>query len=316
MEYRTLGRTNLKISSLGFGCSPLGGVFGDIDEKEAIDTVHNAIERGINYFDTSPYYGLTKSETVLGKALKGIPREKYILSTKVGRYGPKEFDFSAERVTKSLHESLGRLGVEYVDIVVCHDIEFVSLDKVINEAIPALKKLRDQGKLKYIGISGLPLYIYKYVLDHTNDIDVVLSYCHSTLLDDSLLAMIPYFKSKNVGVINASPLSMGLLTHQGPPEWHPAQSDIKEVSKKVAEYCEKNSINVSQLALNYSAHKSADVHTTLVGIQNNDILNSNIEALTLKFDQKVLEDLAEIVKPVHNKTWSSGLPENNADVDQ
>eukprot|EP00029_Vermamoeba_vermiformis_P000210 TRINITY_DN1022_c0_g1_i1.p1 TRINITY_DN1022_c0_g1~~TRINITY_DN1022_c0_g1_i1.p1 ORF type:complete len:309 (+),score=88.17 TRINITY_DN1022_c0_g1_i1:136-1062(+) len=308
MEYRTLGRTNLKVSSIGFGCSPLGGVFGDIDEKEAIDSVHKAIDKGINFFDTSPYYGITKSEIVLGKALKGIPREKYILSTKVGRYGPKEFDFSAERVTKSLHESLDRLGVDHVDIVFCHDIEFVSLDIIVNEAIPALKKLRDQGKLKYIGISGLPLYIYKYVLDHTDDVDVVLSYCHNTLLDDSLLAMIPHFKAKNVGVINASPLSMGLLTHTGPPEWHPAQNEIKEVSKKVADYCAKHSINVSQFALNYSVHSTADVHTTLVGIQNNDILNSNIDALTLKYDKKVLDDIADIVKPVHNKTWGSGLP--------
>lgn len=86
------------------------------------------------------------------------------------------------------------------------------------------------------------------------------------------------------------------------------------MSKKVAEFCEKNSINVSQLAVNYSVHKSAEVHTTLVGIQNNEILNSNIEALKLKFDEKTLTEIKGLIKQVHNKTWSSGLPENNTDV--
>ena len=106
MDYRSLGRTGLEVSALSLGASPLGSVFRDVDEAEAIRTVHVAIDLGINLIDVSPYYGLTKSETVLGKALKGIPRDKYYLMTKVGRYGAAEFDFSAGRVVASVDESL------------------------------------------------------------------------------------------------------------------------------------------------------------------------------------------------------------------
>merc|ERR1711916_227064 len=104
MEYKELGNTGMKVSVVGFGASPLGGVFGDVNEEEAIKTVKRALELGINFIDVSPYYGITKAETVLGKALKGIPRDSYYLATKVGRYGGDEFDFSADRVIKSVDE--------------------------------------------------------------------------------------------------------------------------------------------------------------------------------------------------------------------
>ena len=135
MEYRVLGKTGLKVSVLGFGASPLGGVYGDFDESEGIRAVHTAIELGVNFIDVSPYYGITKAETVLGKALKEIPRESFYLCTKVGRYGAAEFDFSAARVIASVDESLARLNVDYVDILLCHDIEFGSLDQIVEETI-------------------------------------------------------------------------------------------------------------------------------------------------------------------------------------
>lgn len=110
------------------------------------------------------YYGDTLAETVLGKALKTmpIPRESYVVSTKCGRYG-SGFDFSAERVTRSVDESLERLNLDYVDIILCHDIEFGSLDQIVYETVPALQKLKDSGKVRHIGISGLPLHIFRSV---------------------------------------------------------------------------------------------------------------------------------------------------------
>ena len=130
MQYRPLGQTGINVSTLSFGASSLGGVFHQVNEEDGICTVHTALDAGINFIDVSPYYGLTVAETVLGKALKTISRDKYYLATKVGRYGEKieDFDYSAARVTSSVDESLARLNVDYVDIIQCHDIEFVDLE--------------------------------------------------------------------------------------------------------------------------------------------------------------------------------------------
>lgn len=143
MPRRALGQTGLQVSVLGFGGSPLGGVFGEVSEETAVASVHAAFRAGINYFDTAPYYAATRSETVLGLALPALPRSEIVVATKVGRYGPevKDFDFSAARVTRSVHESLARLQISYIDIIQCHDIEFGDLDVVIQETIPALLKV-------------------------------------------------------------------------------------------------------------------------------------------------------------------------------
>src|SRR5581483_3117831 len=182
MKYRRLGNTGLEVSTLGFGGSSLGSVFHEIDENEGIRTVHVAIDHGINLIDTAPYYGLTKAETVLGKALREIPREKYLLATKVARYGHKEedFDFSADRVTRGIDESLERLGVEYVDFIQVHDMEFGSIDQIVAETIPALRKAQAAGKARYVGITCLPLKLFPLVMDRI-DVDQIQSYCHYCL---------------------------------------------------------------------------------------------------------------------------------------
>src|SRR3954465_1310221 len=165
MQYRPLGRTGLNVSILSFGASPLGGVFGAVDEGQGIRAGGTAPDLGINFFDVSPYYGATRAETALGRALKGVPRDRYFLATKVGQYGEGEFDFSAARVARSLDESCARLGVDYIDLLQCHDIEFADLHQIANETLPALAKLRDAGRIGHIGITGLPLKIFRAVLD-------------------------------------------------------------------------------------------------------------------------------------------------------
>src|SRR5690625_2927477 len=198
MKYRRLGNTGLEVSVHSYGASSLGSVFRDINEKEGIKTVHEAIDLGINLMDVSPYYGLTKAETVLGQALTDIPRDQYLLSSKAGRYGDDEFDFSKQSILTSVENSLKRLQTDYLDFLFLHDIEFGSFDEVIEEGIPALQLLKQQGKIRYFGVSGLPLSIFESVLDHT-DLDVILSYCHYTLNDQSLLDMIPLLEAKGVG---------------------------------------------------------------------------------------------------------------------
>lgn len=207
MKYHEIGRTGMKVSELSFGASSLGGVFRNISESVAIDAVHTAIECGMNFIDVSPYYGRTKAETVLGKALRDIPREKYYLSTKVGRYGENgvnTWDYSAKRAVQSVEESMERLGIDYIDLINVHDIEFADLSLVVNETLPALVELRSKGVVGHVGITDLQLENLKWVVGNTPEgtVESILNFCHHTLNDDKLLDYLDFFESRGVGVIN------------------------------------------------------------------------------------------------------------------
>ncbi|KAL0798104.1 hypothetical protein Bca101_053278 [Brassica carinata] len=313
MELRPLGNTGLKVSAVGFGASPLGSHYSLVAEDDAIAAVREAFRHGINFFDTSPYYGETLSEKVLGKALKAlqVPRSDYIVATKCGRYG-EGFDFSAERVRKSIDESLENLQLDYVDIFHCHDIEFWSLDQIVSETIPTLQKLKQEGKIRFIGITGLPFNIFTYVLDRVppGTIDVILSYCHYSINDSTLLDMLPYLKSKGVGVITASPLAMGLFTEQGPPEWHPASPEIKSACKAAVGHCKSKGKKITKLALQYSL-ANKEISSVLVGMGSVSEVEENVAAFTdlegLGMDQETLSEVKAILEPVKNLTWPSGI---------
>jgi L-galactose dehydrogenase len=309
MNYRPLGNTGLQVSVLSYGASPLGSVFHPIDEAEGIRTVRTALDLGINVIDVSPFYGLTRAETVLGKALAGIPRDHYYLATKVGRYGQDVFDFSAARMTASVDESLCRLQVEHVDLIQCHDIEFGSLDQVVHETLPALQKLREQGKARFIGITGYPLAIYPRVLDQV-PVDTVLSYCHYALNDTSLEELLPYLEQKGVGIINASPFSMGLLTERGAPEWHPAPEFLKAACARAAAHCRSRGVDIAQLALQFALSNPA-IATTLVGTASPENLRKNVAWSEQPPDPELLAEVQAILAPVRNMTWPSGRPENS-----
>ncbi|KAJ8645479.1 hypothetical protein MRB53_007227 [Persea americana] len=313
LQRRDLGLTGLKLSCIGFGASPLGNVFGAVSEDEANSAVRLAFSLGINFFDTSPYYGGTLSEKVLGKALRalGAPREEFVVSTKCGRY-VEGFDFSAERVTKSIDESLERLGLDYVDILQCHDIEFGDLDQIVNETIPALLKLKQVGKIRFIGITGLPLGIFTYVLDRVppGSVDVILSYCHYSINDSTLEDLLPYLKSKGVGVISASPLAMGLLTENGPPEWHPASPELKSACRAAGAHCKGKGENIAKIALQYSL-LNKEISSVLVGMNSVRQVQENVaaavEVTTVGKDEELLKEVEAILEPVKNQTWPSGI---------
>ena len=217
MKYRELGKTGMMVPVLSFGASSLGGVFHSVREEDAIEAVFTAIDNGLNFIDVSPYYGHYKAETVLGKALKEIPRDKYLLSTKVGRYGENgvnTWDYSARRATESVYESMERLHVDYIDLINVHDIEFADLHQVAEETLPALVELKQKGLVGHVGITDLQLENLKWVIDHTAPgmVECVLNFCHYSLNDDKLADFLDFFEERGLGVINASPLSMGLLT--------------------------------------------------------------------------------------------------------
>jgi L-galactose dehydrogenase len=311
MLLRPLGHTGLKVSVLSYGASPLGSVFRQTDDREGIKTVHTALDLGINFLDVSPYYGATKAETVLGQALQGIRRDRYILATKVGQYGDGIFDFSAARVTRSLDESCARLGVDYIDLLQCHDIEFADLNQIVDETLPALAELRAAGRIGHIGITGLPLKIFPAVIDRVGPqmVETVLSFCRYELNDTALEALLPYFSQKGIGVINASPTGMGLLTERGVPSWHPAPPAMVAGARRAVAYCQSVGADIVQLAIQF-AISHPDIATTLVGSANPENIRKNIAYADAPVDHELMAKVQELLRPIHNHNFTRGRPEN------
>jgi len=305
MKYRKLGKTGLDVPVLSFGASSLGGVFRSTDDTESIRTVHTAIDAGMNYIDVSPYYGLTRAEAVLGKALRSVSRDRYLLSTKAGRYGEREFDFSSERILRSVDESLERLGTDYLDMLFLHDVEFAEPQQIVEEAVPALELLKQQGKIRFGGISGLPLSMFELLLPQI-EADVILSYCHYALNDTSLLSLLPLLESRQIGLVSASPLAMGLLSTRPVADWHPAGERVKQYCREAALYCEKQGIEIAQLAMQYAVQHE-QIPTTLVSTANPDNIIRNVRWIEEPIRTDILEEVLRILEPVHNETWASGL---------
>ncbi|MBO4450937.1 MAG: aldo/keto reductase [Bacteroidaceae bacterium] len=314
MRYSELGKTGLKLSNLCFGASSLGSVFHETKEAESVKAVETAIEGGINFIDVSPYYGYYKAETVLGKALKIIPRDKYYLSTKVGRYGKdgvNSWDYSGKRATESVYESMERLNVDYIDIINVHDIEFQAsmpggLQKVVDETLPALVELKKEGIVGHVGITDLQLENLKWVIDHSEPgmVESVLNFCHYCLNDDKLVDFLDYFESKNVGVINASPLSMGLLSSRGAPAWHPAPAPLAEACTKAAKYCEEKGYPIEKLAIQYSV-SNPRIAGTLFSSANPVNVQRNIDWANEEPDWQLVKEVQQIIGDQKRVSWSN-----------
>jgi L-galactose dehydrogenase len=309
MKYRPLGRTGLQLPWLSFGASSLGQEFRTVDLNEAVRSVRVALDLGLNFIDTSPYYGRGLSECLLGIALRDVPRDQYILGTKLGRYAPTRFDFSANRVAESVDVSLQRMGVEYLDIVLCHDIEFVELSQILEETLPALRKLQKQGKARYIGISGYPMKIFRHVLDRAN-LDVILSYNHYTLQNTMLADLVPYLEGKGVGIMNAAPFSARLLTNAPLPPWHKATPEVRAICREAAEHCASRGSNIAKLALQFSL-ANEHMTTCIVGSANPTNIQNWAEWADQPIDQTLLDEVLAILQPIHNWFYVEGRSENN-----
>ncbi|MFG1673801.1 aldo/keto reductase [Micromonospora sp. NPDC049282] len=309
MRYRPLGRTGLEVSMLGYGASPLGGVFGHVDERDGVRAVRTALDLGVNIIDVSPYYGATVAETVLGRALRGVDRSGYVLATKVGRYGEAAFDFSAARVTASVEGSLARLGTDHLDLVQCHDIEFGDLDQIVTETLPALDALRAAGKVRFLGVTGYPLAALTRVAAAT-PVDTVLSYCRYTLLDRALADCAPGFAALGAAVMNASPLAMGLLSRRGAPDWHPAPASVRRAAVAAADLCDRRGVDIAQVALSFAA-APPEFATTFVGSASAGNMARNVRWALSEPDPELLRDVERLLAPVLGHAWPSGRPEND-----
>jgi L-galactose dehydrogenase len=309
VQYRELGQTGLRLSVIGFGGSPLGDEFGHIDPEDGERAVHAAIDAGINFFDVSPYYGRTLAESRLGNALAGH-REKVVLSTKCGRYDRDQFDFSAARVRASIDESLQRLRTDRVDIFLAHDIEFGDREQILNETLPTMRDLQRAGKTRCIGVSGFPLRMLADVAQR-GDVDVVLSYCHYNLLARDLDAVLtPVLQSRGIGLINASPLHMRLLSTHGPPTWHPAPEIVRWKAAAVVGLVERFGIDPAEVGIRFCIDH-AYASSTLMGMSNVHEVEDNVKALDLHLLPELMHAIDGITEPVHSLTWPSGKPQNS-----
>lgn len=314
MRHRQLGPHGPFVSELGFGASPLGGIYGGFAEQAGIEAVHAALDAGITFFDVAPYYGLTAAETVLGKALRGIDRDRYVLATKVGRYGDQVFDFSAGGVTRSVRASLARLGVDHVDLIQCHDVEFGSLDQVAGETIPALRALQDAGLVRGVGITGYPLPALEYIAARA-PVDTVMSYCQYTLQDRRLAASVKEVAAAGAATINASPLAMGALTSRGAPAWHPAPPEVLARCAEAAAACRERGADLAKLALQFSVGTSPCV-STVVGSASPANVRRDIAWIEEPLDDDLLADVEAILAPVRDQGWASGRAENQSPREQ
>lgn len=307
MLYREIGKTGMKVSNISFGASSLGGVFHSLKEEEGIEAVYTALDNGINFIDVSPYYGHLKAEFVLGKALKRVDRNRYYLSTKVGRYGKdgvNYWDYSARKAIESVYESLDRLYVDYIDLINVHDIEFSDLDIVCKETLPALTELKSKGLVKHVGITNLTLRHFKYVINHVpkGTVESILSFCHYCLNDDSLVDYLDFFEQNDVGVINASPFSMGLLTERGAPAWHPAPKPLQDVCRRAVQYCKDQGVRIEQLAVSFSV-SNPRIATTLFSTTRSSSVLQNIAWAKEPLDEDLLGEVRKILEPRFRDTW-------------
>ncbi len=310
MEKRILGKTGLELPILSFGASSLGAEFRSVQLDEIFESVRVALELGLNFIDTSPFYGRGMSEVLLGIALREVPRDQYTLCSKLGRYDVGHFDFSAKRVAESVDVSLHRLGTDHLDILLCHDIEFVPLQQIIDETLPALRRIQQSGKIRFVGISGYPMKIFD-VISSQAELDCILSYNQYTLQNTRLADdLIPKLKAKNIGVMNGGPFAARLLTNATLPVWFRDPKNVQDAAKQAAAHCQKRGVDIAQLALQFSC-ANTDMATTIAGSANPNNIRKWVQWLESPVDTELMAEVIKILEPVKNVGHREGLHENN-----
>ena len=311
MNYRPLGKTGLSVSQISFGASSLGGVFHEVHEDEAIRAVHVALDAGINYIDVAPAYGATRAETVLGMALKGVPRDRYYLSTKVGKYtdpsayGVDTFDYSNDTIRRSLDESAERIGVEYFDIVHLHDIEYdngAHTERALDEGVRTLQALKAEGRIGAVSIGTYPLPLWRRVLEEV-EIDAALVHNHYCLNDTRMLELIPLAQAKGIGLINASPFACGLLTRRGAPAWHPLTAEQRSVFARAAAHCANKGEDIARIALQFAC-QNPRIPTTLFSSAHPDSVRRNVAWIAEPINEQLCREVQDILAPVVDRDWN------------
>ncbi|MBK8976293.1 MAG: aldo/keto reductase [Planctomycetes bacterium] len=309
MQRRPLGNTGITVSALGYGAASLGEEYGPIDLADSLRVVPEALAIGIDLFDTSPYYGRGASEVLLGHALRGVPRDRYHLSTKLGRYDQQHFDFSPRRVRESVDTSLVRLRTDHLDLVLCHDVEFVEIDRVIAETLPTLRSLQREGKVRAVGASAYPIAaLRRMIVD--GDVDVVLGYGSLTLHNRQLEELLPLCAERGVGVLHAAPFDMGLLTDSDPPAWHPATPELRAAVCRARALCAAQGDSLARIAFRFAVDHGGPA-ATIVGTAFVDQVRAWDRWLREPVDPTLVREVGDLLQGAPDAVRTVGLPENN-----
>jgi aryl-alcohol dehydrogenase-like predicted oxidoreductase len=206
--------------------------------------------------------------------------------------------------------SLHRLGTDHLDIILCHDIEFVPMQQIVDETLPALRKIQKSGKVRCIGFSGYPQKVFPFICDQA-EVDCVLNYNQYTLQNTRFAdETIPALKSKGIGIMNAGPFSARLLTDAPLPAWLKEPEEVKKAARQAAALCQSRGSSIAKLAIQFSI-ANPDIATTIAGSANPSNVRAWAEWAAEPIDETLLRDVQEIFEPVKNIGHIEGLPENN-----
>jgi D-threo-aldose 1-dehydrogenase len=284
MEYRTVGKTGLDVSAIGFGAAPIAGLYREVPESEAVATIQAALDRGINYFDTAPAYGRGLSEQRLGLVLPKLPRESFVVSTKIGRLIDAERniirDYSRDGVLRSLEASLNLLQLDYVDIVHIHDPDH-HYEEAIGQAYPALDELRDQGVIKAVSV-GINQWqiLMDFVRDGDFDCFMLANSYH--LLQFGALPLLDLCAEKRIGILLAGVYATGILA-TGAVEgakfrYRDASPEILERVRQIESICARFDVPLKAVALQFGMGHPA-ISSLVLGMSTPQRIGDNIEAL-------------------------------------
>ena len=308
MKFSRLGRTDIVVTELGFGGSTIGNLYREVDDETAQLAIAAAWTGGIRYFDTAPHYGLGLSERRLGEALHTLPRDAYVISTKVGRLLvpnakptgsdldiggfavddslTRRYDYTRDGVIRSLEESLERLDTDRVDIVYIHDPEN-HMDAALRQAVPALIELRDQGVIGAIGV-GMNYVdpLSRFVTE--TDVDVVMIAGRWTLVDRSAEGLLDACLVQGVAAVAAAPFNSGLLSRERPTadehfDYGPASERMLTAAHKCADACAKHGTTLPHAALQFPLRHPA-VCTVVAGMRSEEHVDSNLRWATEEID--------------------------------
>lgn len=299
-EQAQLGKSSVRLPRFGLGTAPLGNLFAVVEEQEADATIERALELGMRYVDTAPQYGFGIAEQRVGRVLGNHPRDSYMLSTKVGRLlradappDPRGFrdgvpyyretppvnlryDYSADGVRRSFEESLQRLGLDRVDIVLIHDADDF-YRQALDEAFPALAQMRSEGT---IGAVGAGMNQAEMLADFARnaDFDCFLVAGRYTLLDQAALAdLMPLCVQKNIGVIIGGVYNSGILANPRPGStfnYDPAAQHWLERAQRLEAVCQRHDVPLKAAALQFPLAHPA-VTTVLTGARSVAELDEN-----------------------------------------
>jgi L-galactose dehydrogenase len=279
MHYATFARTGLTVSTMGLGGASIGGSYGPVeDEPEALRTVQAAVDAGINFIDTAPLYGKGSSEERIGRALKEARvRDKVILATKVG-YLPPGLGYDRATTVAAVEASLARLQTDYVDVIQIHEVDRMPLAQAVEETLEGFRLLQAAGKVRFVGITGDDVAKLALASD-TGLFDTVQTFRHYTLTNRSAAdELLPTATRHDMGVINGSPLGMGLLTGGAPREMNrPAPPEVVARVDRMRTLAQRLGISLPELAIRFSLSQPG-ISVTIPGTKSVARLEENIAA--------------------------------------